>query len=85
MDFKKIVFEDHILVSVNVLYFLPDYKNVLNEFIWQTLDVKPRYPRIHRFLHFWQEKIEAKIKEVIITDVKYIPNQWRNGIIINLK
>ncbi len=54
------------IVTVNVLYFIPDYRSLLNVFTWQTVDIKPRYPRIHRFLDYWQSEIDAVIKEVTI-------------------
>jgi len=84
-DFKKIIFEGYSLVTVNVLYFLPDYSHVINSFCWQTLDLTPQYPRIRRFLKFWQTEIDAKIKEVVLSEMPQIPNQkWRHGIILDL-
>lgn len=84
-DFKKIIFEGYTLVSVNVLYFLPDYDGLVNEFFWQTLDLTPQYPRVKRFLRFWRTEIDAKIKEVVVSEVPQIPNQkWRHGIILDL-
>ena len=55
-------------MTLNVLYWIPDYKNVLQEFIWQTSDIKPEYPRVHRFLNYWHDNIEAVISEVNIAD-----------------
>jgi len=55
---------------------MPDYNNVLQEFVWQTSDIIPEYPRVHRFLNYWQENIEAVISEVRIADaetIEYIP------------
>ena len=53
------------IVTLNVLYWMPDYKNVLQEFIWQTSDIKPEYPRVHRFLNYWHDNIEAVISEEV--------------------
>jgi uncharacterized protein Usg len=64
------------IVTLNVLYWMPDYKNVLQEFIWQTSDIKPEYPRVHRFLNYWHNNIDAVISEVNIIDnyeTKYRP------------
>ena len=55
-------------IIVNVLYWMPDYNNILQEFIWQTEDIVPEYPRVHKFLNFWQENIEAVISEVQIAN-----------------
>ena len=56
------------IVTLNVLYWMPDYTHILQEFIWQTADVRPEYPRVHRFLNYWHENIEAVISEVKIAD-----------------
>jgi len=56
------------IVTVNVLYWMPDHTHILQEFIWQTADVRPEYPRVHRFLNYWHDNIEAVISEVNIAD-----------------
>ena len=56
------------IVTVNVLYWMPDYDHILQQFVWQTADVRPEYPRVHRFLNYWYDNIEAIISEVIIAD-----------------
>ena len=65
------------IVTVTILYFMPDHAALINEFIWQTLDVKPRYPRVHRFLDFWHHEIDAVIKEVTICDADYRDHYFR--------
>lgn len=47
---------------------MPDYTHILQEFIWQTADISPEYPRVHRFLNYWHDNIEAVISEVNIAD-----------------
>jgi len=83
-NFRKIFFENYTLVTVNVLYHLPDWEGILQEFIWQTLDLSPQYPRVRRFLKFWRREIDAKIKEVHIAEVAKYDPKWRHGIILNL-
>ena len=64
------------LVTVDILYWMPDYTNVLQKFVWQTSDIVPEYPRVHSFLNYWQENIEAVISEVRIAyaeTIEYIP------------
>ena len=56
------------IVTLNVLYWMPDYTHILQEFIWQTADISPEYPRVHRFLNYWHNNIEAVISEVNIAD-----------------
>ena len=56
------------IVTLNVLYWMPDYTHILQEFIWQTADIRPEYPRVHRFLNYWHNNIDAVISEVNIAD-----------------
>ena len=54
------------IVTVSVFYWMPDYLNVLQQFIWQTDDVRPEYPRVHKFLNYWHDNIDAVIEEIEI-------------------
>lgn len=54
------------LTTTQILYYLPDSPSLLQEFVWQTLDLAPEYPRIHRFLAFWRREIEAVIHSVTV-------------------
>jgi uncharacterized protein Usg len=40
----------------------------VNEFVWQTDDQLPEYPRITMFLDYWDKNIDGPIKEVFIYD-----------------
>ena len=55
------------LITVNVNYWMPDYNNILQEFIWQTDDYIPKLPRVHKFLNFWYKEIDAVISEVYVS------------------
>lgn len=52
------------LATAEVLYYMPDHPALLQSFVWQTLDLAPDYPRIHRFLNFWKREIDAVIHSV---------------------
>ena len=54
------------LVTLNVLYWMHDYENILQQFTWQTKDIVPEYPRVHKFLNHWHKEIDAVIAEVQI-------------------
>ena len=55
------------LVLVDILYWMPDYNNVLQEFIWETDDYVPKLPRVNKFLNYWHKEIDAVINEVQIS------------------
>ncbi|MET0182532.1 MAG: protein usg [Caulobacterales bacterium] len=52
------------LTTAEVLYYMPDHPALLQSFTWQTLDLAPKYPRIHKFLDYWKREIEAVIHSV---------------------
>jgi uncharacterized protein Usg len=56
------------VATVQVVYYIPDYLNIVQEFIWQTEDQLPEYPRITKFLNYWDKNIDGPIKEVYIYD-----------------
>ena len=64
----QIILKKWTVASVQVVYYIPDYMSLVNEFIWQTEDQLPEYPRITRFLNYWDKNIDGPIKEVYIYD-----------------
>ena len=63
-----IIIKKWTVASVQVVYYIPDYLHIVNEFVWQTDDQIPDYPRIERFLEYWDKNIDGPIKEVYIYD-----------------
>ncbi len=57
------------LTTIQVFYWMPDYEHILNLFMFQDDDCPPEYPRMQRFVKYWEENIEAKIKEIQIGSV----------------
>jgi uncharacterized protein Usg len=57
------------LTTAEVLFYMPDHPKLLQSFLWQTLDVAPEFPRVHRFLDFWRREIDAVIHSVAISAV----------------
>ncbi|MGA0602234.1 protein usg [Caulobacter sp. KR2-114] len=55
------------LTTTEVLYYMPDHPALLQRFLWQTLDLAPDFPRVHRFLDFWRAEIEAVIHSVTVS------------------
>jgi uncharacterized protein Usg len=68
------------LTTAEVLYFMPAHPSLLQSFLWQTQDVAPDFPRIHRFLDYWRREIDAVIHSVTVGGVELIaPAQVRNA------
>ena len=67
------------LTTAEILYHLPDHPTVLQSFIWQDLDIAPRFPVLHKFLDFWMREIEGKLHSVRVASVGLIgPACWRH-------
>ena len=52
------------LTTAEILYHLPDHPGLLQSYIWQDLDLAPRYPQLKRFLAFWEREIEGRLHSV---------------------
>lgn len=69
------------LTTAEMFYRMPDYQRVLNTFLWQDYDLAPDYPRLFKFIEFWQEHIEGPLHSVRFVHRKLImPGQWRQVI-----
>ncbi len=67
------------LVTVEVIYRLPDYRHILQRFIWQTPDVMPGLPRIERFIAFWEREIDGPIQSVrVVQAIPFDPEGLRH-------
>lgn len=66
------------LTTAEIIYHMPDHPNVLQNFIWQGLDIDPDYPVLHRFLRFWQDNIEGRLHTVTIAATSLVkPGEFR--------
>ena len=66
------------LTTAEILYHLPDHPAVLQSFVWQDLDIAPKFPVLHQFLAFWQREIEGPLHSVRVAATGLItPGFWR--------
>jgi uncharacterized protein Usg len=59
-----ILLRKSVFVTVDVLYYMPDFEHIVQEFIWQTEDLIPEMTRVKKYLNHWSEEIEAVVKQV---------------------
>jgi uncharacterized protein Usg len=64
--------QDYRLTTAEILYHLPDHPSVLQTFIWQDLDIAPRYPVLHKFLDFWKREIEGNLHSVRVASASLV-------------
>lgn len=60
------------LATAEILYHMPDHPGLLQQFLWQHMDLAPDYPRLHRFLDYWRRNIEAVLHSVKVGRVELI-------------
>ena len=52
------------LTTAEILYHMPDHPELLQSFVWQELDIAPKFPVLNKFLHFWDATLEGKLHSV---------------------
>ncbi len=55
------------LTTAEILYHLPDHPGLLQTYVWQDLDLAPRFPALHRFLDFWSRNLDGKLHSIRLT------------------
>ncbi|MCK6453519.1 MAG: usg protein [Alphaproteobacteria bacterium] len=74
------------LTTAEIIYRMPDHPGVLQSFIWQNLDLAPRFPVLHKFLEFWEKNIEGKLYKIIVANTRLItPGELRAGSMTTLQ
>jgi len=57
------------LTTAEILYHMPDHPKVLQTYIWQALDLAPRFPGLIRFLDFWSRSLDGKLHSVTVSAI----------------
>ena len=57
---------DYRLTTAEIIYHLPDHPTVLQTYVWQQLDLAPKFPELTKFLQFWKREIEGKLHSIRI-------------------
>ena len=52
------------LTTAEITYRMPDYRHLLQSFIWQDYDIAPHFPRLIKFLDFWAHNLDGPLAEV---------------------
>lgn len=73
------------LTTAEIMYHMPDHPKLLQQFVWQELDLAPKYPMLTKFLDFWTKNLDGKLHSVrvavcgIITpvEVPYVKHELK--------
>ena len=72
-----LMLKDYRLTTAEIIYHLPDHPALLQSYIWQELDIAPKFPVLSKFLTFWEKEIEGKLHSVKVASAKLIvPTQF---------
>ena len=52
------------LATAEILYHMPDHPDLLQSYIWQDLDMAPRFPVLKKFLDFWERNLDGRLHSV---------------------
>ncbi len=70
--------DDYRVTTAEILYWMPDHNHVLQSFVWQNLDLAPRFPVLSRFLDFWERNLEGRLHRVRVAHAALIkPAEYR--------
>lgn len=63
---------DYRLTTAEITYRLPDFPELLQHYIWQELDLAPKFPVLHEFLQFWERRLDGQLHSVRVTSAGLI-------------
>jgi uncharacterized protein Usg len=76
-DFRRQL-RDYRLTTAEILYHMPDHPGLLQTFVWQDLDIAPRFPILRRFLDFWERNLDGRLYRVRVASAHLIrPAEFR--------
>jgi uncharacterized protein Usg len=73
------------LTTAEILYHMPDHRDLLQTFIWQEYDLAPKFPRLIKFLDFWSHNLDGPLAQIRVAHagisgpvhMRYVGNEWR--------
>lgn len=78
-------FNGYSLTTAEITYRLPDFRDVLQIFVWQDYDKAPRFPRLIRFLDYWTHHLDGPLAQVRVAhrgligpaELRLVGSEWR--------
>lgn len=73
------------LTTAEIMYHMPDHRNLLQSFVWQDYDLAPRFPRLIKFLDFWSHNLDGPLASVRVAtrsligaaELQLVDQEWR--------
>lgn len=68
----ELMLRDYRLTTAEILYHFPDHPVLLQSYVWQELDLAPKFPTLKKFLAFWERELDGKIHSVKVMHAQLI-------------
>ena len=73
------------LTTAEIMYRMPDYRDILQTYIWQDYDLAPKFPKLIKFLDFWSHNLDGPLASVRVAhagivgpvQLKHVDQEWR--------
>jgi uncharacterized protein Usg len=72
MNLEPQLWQNYRLTTAEILYHLPDHPRLLQTYIWQELDIAPKFPVLRRFVDFWERSLEGRLHSVKIASTRLV-------------
>ncbi|MDP6567303.1 MAG: Usg family protein [Alphaproteobacteria bacterium] len=67
------------LTTAEIIYRLPDWPDLLQSYLWQEYDKAPDFPRLSKFLQFWERNLDGPLHSVRIASARLVtPSRYRH-------
>jgi uncharacterized protein Usg len=68
----------HRMTTAEIIYRMPDHPSLLQTYVWQNLDTAPRFPKLRRFLSFWEANLDGALHLVRVASAPLVqPAEFR--------
>ncbi len=72
------------LTTAEIMYRMPDYRGILQTYIWQDYDLAPKFPKLIKFLDFWSHNLDGPLAEVRVAHagllrplaMRHVGSEW---------
>lgn len=54
------------LTTASIIYRMPDHLHILQTYVWQSLDLAPKFPELTKFLQFWENNLDGPLHSVVV-------------------
>jgi uncharacterized protein Usg len=68
----ELLLRDYRLTTAEILYRFPDHPVLLQTYIWQELDLAPKFPVLNKFLDFWDRELDGKLHSVKVMHAELV-------------